>query len=660
MSSNAATTDAADAMMPRPEYPRPQWVRVDANDNPDWECLNGTWEFTIDAGDSGLARGLCTVDAPYDRAITVPFCPESELSGVGVVDFMNAVWYRRIVTVPSRWAGKNVLLHFGAVDYDATVWVISEKTGSVPVEVVRHRGGWTPIACDLGGANVCDGGDTITIIVRARDTHTGSQPRGKQSHDYAPAACHYTRTTGVWQTVWMEAAPKKAAFKSRPRITPDVANSCIRIAQTVTQNRKGHTLRAVLSDGAGVVSETTVRADLDFAPQLDLPIPAGRVRLWGMSDPHLYDLRLELRNAQNEVVDAATSYAGLRAITIDGPRIRINGESVFQRLVLDQGYYPDGVMTAPTDAALIRDIKLSLDAGFNGARLHQKVFEERFLYHADRMGYLCWGEFGDWGSSNKGPAHDHQQPHITYATQWLEALHRDYSHPCIIGWCALNETWQNLHDNITNLDDATRALFLAAKAMDTTRPVLDTSGYAHRVLETDVYDSHDYIEEKNFEVGLEEFKERHQGGPNWKPFANPHVPSAQAVQVTSIKPRTYSTPYRNQPYFCSEFGGFKWNPDIAPKSATENTLNRKTSWGYGSDPESVEDVYERFAATCAVLLKNPAMFGYCYTQLTDVYPEENGVYRFDRSLKFDLAPIRAAQAARAAIEAEDGEEKDEG
>ncbi|MBV9468480.1 MAG: hypothetical protein JOZ57_04495, partial [Abitibacteriaceae bacterium] len=472
-------TSSPHTNMPRPEYPRPQFVR------PDWLCLNGEWQFEIDAGDSGLQRNLR--EQELSGRITVPFCPESPLSGIGHTDFMHCVWYRREVMVPSGWTGKNVLLHFQAVDYDTTVWI---KTAAEEyLEVGRHRGGFTPITCDLKG--LVAAGDNITIVVRARDENRVGQPRGKQSSMYAPYSCFYTRTTGIWQTVWMEPVPDCAL--RRPRLTPDVANSTIRLEQSLTNNRPGYQLRAVLKDEKGIVTTAQCRADLDFAPRLDLVIPAERCRLWSTADPHLYNVEIELLDTDGQAVDRATSYTGLRCVAIDGKKVKINGETIFQRLVLDQGYYPDGVMTAPTDEALIRDIELSMAAGFNGARLHQKVFEERFLYHADRLGYLLWGEFSDWGCSGQGPAHDHQQPGITYAAQWLEAIERDYSHPAIIGWCPLNETAQSLHDKITTLDDATRALFLATKAMDTTRPVLDTSGYSHRVAESDIYDSHDYI-----------------------------------------------------------------------------------------------------------------------------------------------------------------------
>lgn len=619
--------------IPRPEYPRPQFVR------PDWMCLNGEWQFEIDAGDTGLERGLR--ERALSQRITVPFCPESELSGIGNTDFMHAVWYRRTVSIPPEWQGRRVLLHFGAVDYDATVWVNG-------VEVGRHRGGFTPFACDLHG--VAAPGEEATIVVRARDDNRPSQPRGKQSTRYANYSVFYTRTTGIWQTVWLEPVPDVCL--RRTRITPDLANGAFRLEQPISQNRPGLRFRATLRDNEGAIASASVRADLDLAPRLDLAIPEERRRLWSIGDPFLYDLELALEDGEGNVVDQVMSYAGLRSIAIDGPRVLLNGEPVFQRLVLDQGYYPDGIMTAPSDEALRHDIELSVKAGFNGARLHQKVFEERFLYHADQLGYLVWGEFADWGVSGYGPQHDHQQPTITFAAQWLEALERDYSHPSIVGWCALNETAQVLHDRITALDDATRALFLAAKAMDTTRPVLDTSGYSHRVPESDIYDSHDYIYEGDFREGMERFRRRHANVAAGSPFLNPDQERlAAAASLTRITlPVVWSIPYRGQPYFVSEFGGFKWKPGAEVKSADANLLDRETSWGYGADPASEEDFYQRFAAVCDALLDDPHMFGYCYTQLTDVFQEENGVVAFDRSLKLDLARLHAVQQRPAAIE----------
>ena len=601
--------------MPRPEYPRPQFMRGD------WLCLNGEWQFEIDQGDSGLERGLLKRDL-HDR-ITVPFCPESQLSGIENPDFMRAVWYRRSVNIPAAWAGKRILLHFQAVDYDSAVWVNG-------VEVGRHRGGFSPFSCDLSG--VAAAGDDIEIVLRARDDGLSPQPRGKQSREFGHSGAIYVRTTGIWQSVWMEPVPDMSL--QRPRITPDLANATIRLEQPISGNAPGLRLRATLSDENGDVATAECSAEYDLAPRLDLPVPSERARPWSIADPHLYDLQIELLD-NGEVIDSARSYAGLRAISIVGKAIQINGETVFQRLVLDQGYYPDGIMTAPTDAALQRDIELSMAAGFNGARLHQKVFEERFLYHADRLGYIVWGEFGDWGCSMEGPLNaEHQKPGPDYITQWLECLERDYSHPCIVGWCPLNETWQTLTDRITQLDDVTRGMYLATKAMDSTRPVLDTSGYSHRVPEADVYDSHDY------DQNPATFRERHAGMAHDEPYLNDA--GQWGLQARHVGNAKWSIPYRGQPYFVSEFGGIWWNPDVA---------EGEDSWGYGERPRSLEEFYARFEKLCAILLDDANMFGYCYTQLTDIYQEQNGIYKFDRSEKFDLARIRAAQVRPAAIEA---------
>jgi len=375
---------------------------------------------------------------------------------------------------------------------------------------------------------------------------------------------------------------------------------------------------------------------MDFSAMSELHIPADRRRLWQPNDPFLYDLAFELRGAGGELLDAAASYAGLRSVALDGKKVLLNGRPVFQRLVLDQGYYPDGIQTASTDAALVQDIELSLQAGFNGARLHQKVFEERFLYHADRLGYLVWGEFPDWGVGGYGPDTDHQRHTASYITEWLEVLERDYSHPAIVGWCPLNETWQTISDHITDLDVVTRGMFLATKAMDTTRPVLDTSGYSHRVLETDVYDSHDY------DQNPPTFAERHAGLAQDNPYLN--HPDTHRLPDRFKDKRHWSLPYQGQPYFVSEFGGIWWNPNLKPG---------EESWGYGDRVTSLDEFYARFEGLFNALLQDVNMFAYCYTQLTDVYQEQNGIYTFDRKPKFDMDKIRAVQQQQAAIEAAD-------
>lgn len=601
MTDNTMTT-------PRPEYPRPQFRRED------WLNLNGVWEFEIDRSDTGLERGLR--DAKLSGEILVPFAPESTLSGIGDLDFHNAVWYRRSLHVPASWDGNRVVIHFGAVDHDATVWVNG-------IEVGRHRGGFSSFSFDITDA--VHFGSEVPIVVRARDEPHAPQARGKQSRTYAPTGAHYWRTTGIWQTVWMEPVPEIAI--RRPRITPNVAAASFDIEVPLSGTSKGARVVVSVSDHAGEASRSDVRADLDLAPRMTLPLPEGRQRFWSPSDPFLYDLRFELRSSDGTLLDTVDSYAGLRSVSISDKAIRLNGDVVFQKLVLDQGYYPESLMTAPSDADLIRDIELSLAAGFNGARLHQKVFEERFLYHADRLGYLVWGEFGDWGCNSREGEERNQQPDASFVQEWLEVVERDYSHPSIIGWCPMNETWQAYGDHITALDDVMRGMFLATKAFDTSRPVLDTSGYAHRIRESDVFDSHQY--EQDPQALAEHFAHLSEGAP----FVNPSPTTGQS----------WSIPYGGQPFFVSEFGGIWWNADEAQHSES-------SGWGYGERVRNIEEFYARFEGQVAVLKGHGDMFGYCYTQLTDVFQEQNGLYNFDRSDKFDIARIRSAQNGQAAIE----------
>jgi len=601
--------------IPRPEYPRPQLVR------PRWLTLNGTWQFEVDRGDSGLERGLR--ERQLDSSILVPFAPESTASGIGDVDYLHAVWYRRTVRIPADWADDDVLLHFGAVDHDATVWVDG-------TEVARHRGGFTSFTADLRG--IAKAGEEISIVVRARDTPREPQARGKQATWYDNTGCNYTRTTGIWQTVWLEPVPRVRVRNLR--ITPDVAGSSFAVSAALTDSIEGSTVRVTVTDAEGVVATSEVDASFDLAPAVRVVIPQDRVRLWGPGDPQLYDVVVELLDG-DRVIDRVESYAGLRSVTIRGHQVLINGLPVFQRLVLDQGYWPDTLMTAPSDADLVRDIQLSLDAGFNGARLHQKVFEERFYYHADRMGYLVWGEFGDWGVSGAGVAGENQQPTASFITQWLEALERDVNHPSIVGWCPLNETYQILHDRITVLDDVTHGMYLATKLADPSRPVLDASGYSHRVRGADVYDSHSYEQDPSaFEI-------------EQRPLDDdlPHTNTFDGEPI--------SIAYTGQPYFVSEYGGIWWNAELAGSGPGPDSSDpaRAESWGYGQRVASEADWYTRFAGLTDVLLDNPRMFGYCYTQLTDTFQEENGIYDFDRKPKFDIERVAAVQRRVAAYEA---------
>ena len=628
----AAQLDAplsAAAGVPRPEHPRPQLQRSA------WLNLNGTWQFEIDRSDTGRERGL--LDAELASTITVPFAPETEASGIGDRDFLEAVWYRRTVTIPADWDGLRPILRFEAVDQDATVWANG-------VEVARHRGGFTPFSADLSQVPGVGAGSEVAVVVRARDPHDQPQARGKQSTWFRPTHANYHRTTGIWQTVWLEGVPADEIRSLR--ILPSLASTSFSIDVPLSRSTPGTSLEVIASvPGGAEVARASVRADLDLAPHLELAIPAEHVRVWGPGAPELYALQVRLLDGDSGVLDEVRSYAGLRSTSLNAHEYRLNGEKVFQRLVLDQGYWEDTFMTAPSDDAFAADIRLALEAGFNGARLHQKVFEQRMLFWADLHGYLTWGEFGDWGVSGLGPLGDNQQPTASFIGQWVEAVARDINHPSIIGWCPLNETHQILHDRYTQLDTVTQAMYDATKLADPSRPVLDASGYSHRVRGADVYDSHSY------EQDPERFRAEQSGLAEGRPFANRRD---LAPDEHPFADGEFSLPFAGQPYFVSEYGGIWWNAQEAREiaEAAKAGNNAAESWGYGQRITSEEELYERFEGLTRVLLEDPLMFGYCYTQLTDVFQEKNGVVDCARGRKLDLARLRAIQEQAAAYETE--------
>jgi len=574
--------------IPRPEYPRPQFVRKE------WLNLNGLWEFELDLGRSGVQRELMKAEK-LTQKIIVPFCPESELSGVGIKDFMSAVWYRRTVNLPEEWAGKRVILHFGAVDFETRVWINGEEAGS-------HIGGYTPFAMEI--TKLLQEGENVITVYAEDDTRSSRQASGKQCPDFYSRGCHYTRTTGIWQTVWMEAVP--AAYIADVKLTPDLDGGRLFIEAKADGGTKDMTLKAeALIDGSSVGHAQSQC----FGGRACAEIKLSEVRSWSPEDPFLYDLRLSVESADG-IVDEADSYFGMRSIKIDPPAVLINGKPVFQRLVLDQGFYPDGIYTAPTDAALKNDIEISMGLGFNGARLHEKVFEPGFLYWADKLGYLIWGEYPNWGVN-----HSSSETTERYLAEWMEAVDRDYNHPSIIGWCPFNETPRNQNSELL------RRVYRVTKGIDHTRPVIDTSGYVH--VETDLYDVHDYDQ-------------------NPETFAERYRPLAEGGEARRNAP-DHDAPYMGQPYWVSEYGGIWWNPEQRDDKG----------WGYGGvggRPKNEEEFLERYKKLTETLLNHPRMCAFCYTQLYDIEQEVNGLYYYNREAKFDQGKIRAINSQKAAIE----------
>lgn len=567
--------------IPRPEHPNPQFMRSA------WVNLNGEWGFLIDNSKSGKERNYYKKDKRFDRKITVPFCPESILSGIGNKDFMNAVWYQREFTVPERYKGMKVFLHFGAVDYKAEVYINGEKAGT-------HTGGYISFKFDITD-KITDGINLITVYAED-DTRNPMQPRGKQSEEYYSHGCDYTRTTGIWQTVWLEFVPE--SYIENIRIFPNAQNCSVDIQANVVGEGKFEALALFHERIMGAASVETkggfVTAHLDLK----------EAYLWDVCEGRLYDLELRFND------DRVDSYFGLRDIKLDGYKFLINGKSVFQRLVLDQGFYPDGIYTAPSDEALLKDIKLSMDVGFNGARLHEKIFEPRFLYHCDKMGYLVWGEYPNWGLDwSDSDSVYHMLP------EWMEELQRDFNHPAIIGWCPFNETWDR--NGRKQQDDVLRIIYNATKAFDPTRPCIDTSGNFHVI--TDIFDVHDY------EQDVETFTKNY---------------NLLMTDGTLFDRHRSRQKYNGEPTFVSEYGGIRWSVD----------QNDQNAWGYGNAPKTKTEFIERYKGLTDALLDNDRMFGFCYTQLYDIEQEQNGLYTYSRKPKFDPSIFRVINSRKAKIE----------
>ena len=552
----------------------------------EWMNLNGTWEFA--ETDSATDEGYLT-DKPYPDKIIVPFARESKLSGLARTGFVKNVWYRRTFELPKMWKSPRTLLHIGACDWETRVWLNGKLLG-------KHVGGSAPITFEITkqlvpGAN--------TIIVHAYDdTRSGLQATGKQAHSEQSAGCHYTRTTGIWQTVWLEGVG--STYIKDFAIQPDPANSRVLIQAEVDGSSQGLTIKAVACAGDMAVGAAQCPADWRDGR---LVLNLSDKRIWSVEDPFLYRLKLLLIR-DGKIVDDVGSYFGLRDVSILGNAILMNYEPVFQRLVLDQGFYRDGVWTAPTDDALKQDIMLAQACGYNGARLHEKVFDPRYLYWADKLGYLVWGEYPNWGLNYTDP-----RINLPVMNEWIEVVRRDRNHPSIIGWCPFNETPGTAVELQTAIVRATRAI-------DPSRPIIESSGYAHGIPDPDVLDAHDY--DQNPDTFRSRYGEGFESGTA--------LPARYGGGETN----------RGVPFMVSEMGGIGW-------SVTGG-------WGYGVAPKDVSEFYTRYAGLVNAMLDSPRLFGFCYTQIYDVEQEQNGLYTYDRKPKFDVAKIRAITSRQAAYE----------
>ncbi len=557
----------------------------------DWLNLNGEWTYEFDMANSGEERGLAKSQG-FAQKITVPFAPETPLSGVNYTDFITGIFYHRKVTIPAEWTNRRILLNFGAVYYESRVWWNGE-------EVSYHHGGSTPFSVDLTGK--AEAGGTYDLVVEARsDVRSTVQSNGKQCMYASSKGCSYKRTTGIWQTVDLEAAGMVGLQDCR--VVADYDNGAFVFQPAFFGEAQGATLEIQVLDGESVVASGTCAATLTATMVLKLENP----RDWSPDDPFLYGIKYIVRDAKGQVTDTVDSYAGMRKVHVSGNRLCLNNHPIFLRMVLDQGFYPEGNWTAPSDEALLKDIQFAKACGFNAARLHQKVFEPRYLYHADRLGYLVWGEFPCWGQGwcqifFQEPTNVYES-FTNFMQEWGEEVLRDRNHPSILIWTPLNESdFHTTSKNKNRFREGVRRLYDFTKMLDPTRPVHDDSGWGHA--KTDIWSIHAYCASAG-EMERWILPNRECGFPTVRP--------------------EFDTGYAGQPYYVDEFGGFRYIP-------AEFREKTQEGWGYhGMEMQSAEELIERIKEQVVLMNETPGISGWCYTQLTDVEQEQNGLMTYDR------------------------------
>ena len=577
-------------------YPRPLLQR----DPDSWESLNGRWEFAIDSD----ARLRSPGDVTWDDEILVPFSPETEASGVADTGFYRRVWYRRTFEAPPLLqAGERLLLHFGAVDWSATVWV----NGSL---AVCHEGGYTPFSADITDLLIAG---PQTLVVRVDDDPADlAKPRGKQDWQLEPHSIWYPRTTGIWQTVWLERVP--GTWIGSIRWTPSLERWEIGFEAWIEGEHRERLRLGVRLEANGqfLADDTYTVVAGEVHRRIALSDPGiddfRNELLWSPEKPTLIQARLQLWVDRGAKLDEARSYTALRTIAVQGNRLVLNGRPYILRMVLDQGYWPETGMTSPNDEALRKDVQIAKDMGFNGVRKHQKIEDPRYLYWADTLGLLVWEEMPS--------AYRFTKRSIQRLTrEWMEVVRRDYSHPSIIAWVPFNESWgvPNLPDNKPERHWV-RSLYHLTKTLDPTRPVIGNDGWES--VATDIIGIHDY------DADTERLGLRYQAED-----VLPHLLSRERPggRLLVLEEHTNTV----MPVMLTEFGGICASKD--PKG----------TWGY-SRASSNEDLERRYRALLDGVNSARLLSGFCYTQFADTYQEANGLLYADRTPKFDLTKMAAA------------------
>lgn len=576
--------------IPRKEYPRPHFERAD------WMNLNGEWNFTFDKNNIGEKERWYN-STSFEQKINVPFTYETKSSGIEEEKFYPNIWYQKFVTVPKEFGDKRIVLHFQAADYITKLWVNGRFVG-------KHKGGQVAFSFDI--TNYLDESNGLNIVVKNEDSYSCFQPRGKQRWTNENFGCWYVQTTGIWQTVWLEFLNEENL--ESVKITPDIDTESVEFDYTFSEGiiQSDLTLQTTISFNNQRIKEITFNIDRQnhhIKMNLASENFHWKIMHWSPGEPHLYDVEFTLYK-ENEILDQVQSYFGMRKISIENGNVLLNNVPIYQRLLLDQGYWKDSHLTPPSEAAIIEDIDKTLEMGFNGVRKHMKVEDQRFLYWADKKGLLVWSEMA--------ATYEYSDESVqNFTEEWIEVVKQHYNHPCIITWTPFNESWgvKNIYTDVKQ-QKFTEAIYHLTKSIDSMRPVIVNDGWEHTI--SDIITLHDYVEYGD------EFSKRYADKER---VINNDIAFNNSKHAMA---KNYS--YDGQPIIISEYGGIAFNSE--------------EGWGYGNQVDNEEEFLHRYESITQAIKDTAYVSGFCYTQITDVQQEINGLLTEERKPKVDLEKIK--------------------
>ncbi|MCC3145742.1 beta galactosidase jelly roll domain-containing protein [Halanaerobium sp. Z-7514] len=578
--------------IPRPEYPRPQFKRKE------WQNLNGEWNFAFDDNNQGEKERWFKKES-FDKKILVPFTFESKASGIEDRKEHSCIWYQRTFVVEAK-KDKKVILNFGAADYITKVWLNGNFIGS-------HVGGYDAFCFDL--SDYLNYQAENNLVIKIEDTMSKLQPRGKQSYKKDNFLCWYTRTTGIWQTVWLEYVAKEAYLKD-VKLTPDIDSQEIELRynfETSDLEEAGYKLLTEIKFEDKVIQSFKFDINKDsYNFKINVSDKNNEIKLWSPENPNLYEINYYLLKDEQKI-DNVSSYFGMRKISIEDGKILLNNKPFYQKLILDQGYWPNTIATPPSDQAIKKDIELIKEMGFNGARKHQKIEDNRFYYWADKMGLVIWAEIGS--------TYEYADQVVDeFSSQWLRIVKELYNHPSIITWVPFNESWGIESIKTSRKEQQfTEGVYYLTKSIDPERPIICNDGWEHTI--SDIITIHDYEGRGNDKEIIEIYKDNKINLVDNKEVFN---------DGKYLMADNYT--YQNQPIIFSEFGGL--------------AFQNKEGWGYGKGVKDQTELIERINIMLEEIKMVDYFEGYCYTQLTDVEQEKNGLLDENRNFKAPLKEIK--------------------